>query len=65
MLPGVGAQKTGKGLLGFAVLAATAADLIGVSSSRPMNTSSIKLEPGVTHEYFDGSRELLEVCVGW
>jgi hypothetical protein len=59
VLAGLGAQRTGRGLVAFALLAATAADLIGVSSSRPMNTSSIKLEPGVTHEYFDGSRELL------
>jgi hypothetical protein len=60
VLAGLGAQKAGGGLLAFALLAATAADLIGVSSSRPMNTASIKLEPGVTHEYFEGSRELLE-----
>lgn len=59
-LAGLGAQKTGKNLPAFALLAATAADLIGVSSSRPMNTSSMKLDPGVTHEYLDGSRELLE-----
>jgi hypothetical protein len=60
VLAGLGAQKTGRGLLALVVLAATAADLIAVGSSRPMNTASTKLEAGVTHEYFDGSRELLE-----
>lgn len=60
VLAGLGAQRNGRGVLALAILGATAADLIGVSSSRPMNTSSVKLEAGVTHEYFDGSRELLE-----
>lgn len=60
VLAGLGAQRTGRGLLAFAVLAATAADLTAVGSSRPMNTTSTKVEPGVTHEYLDGSRELLE-----
>jgi hypothetical protein len=34
-------------------------DLILVSSGRPMNQNSTKLEPGITHDSVDGNRELL------
>ena len=39
---------------------AVAADLILTSSARPMNQVSRLVEPGVTSEAFDGSRELLD-----
>ncbi len=63
VLAGLGSQECtqrfSRGILGFLLLAMTAADCIGVSSSRPMNTVSTLREPGVSFEQFDGSRELL------
>lgn len=38
-----------------------AAELLLVSSHRPMNLASVKTEPGVTAEAFQGSRETLDV----
>ena len=42
-----------------AIGAVIALDLFLVGSGRPMNCASVKEEPGVTHEAFEGSRELL------
>ncbi len=42
------------------VVVLVAADLIITSSARPMNQISRSVEPGVTQEQFDGSRELLQ-----
>ncbi len=42
------------------VLILVAADLILTNSARPMNQISRSVEPGVTQEQFDGSRELLQ-----
>jgi hypothetical protein len=43
----------------WAVAAAIALDLFLVGSGRPMNVVSVKQEPGVTRDAYDGSRELL------
>jgi hypothetical protein len=43
----------------WAVAGAIALDLFLVGSGRPMNLASVKQEPGVTRDAFDGSRELL------
>jgi hypothetical protein len=53
-------QRFRRGILGYVLLAVTAADCIAVSSSRPMNTVSTLREPGVSYEQFNGSRELLD-----
>ena len=67
VLASLGAQKFVDGprswtkrRAGPLLLAATAIDLIAVGSGRPMNTVSTNFEPAVTHEQFEGSRELLE-----
>jgi hypothetical protein len=44
----------------WGVAAVIAIDLFLVGSGRPMNLVSVKQEPGVTRDAFDGSRELLE-----
>ncbi len=41
------------------IAALIAAELITVSSGRPMNTMNLAKEPGITHEAIDGSKELL------
>jgi membrane protein YfhO len=41
------------------VVAITAVDLIAVGSNRWFNTQSTVELPGITHEHFDGSRDLL------
>lgn len=46
--------------LRWAIAAVIAIDLFLVGSGRPMNLASVKQEPGVTREAFDGSRELLD-----
>jgi hypothetical protein len=43
----------------WAIAAVIAIDLFLVGSGRPMNLVSVKQEPGVTRDAFDGSRELL------
>ena len=43
----------------WAIAAPIAVDLFLVGSGRPMNLVSVKQEPGVTRDAFDGSRELL------
>ena len=60
VLAGLGADKCGTGVLGCALLAGAALDLIAVSSNRPMNTASVKVEPGISHEQFDGNSEVLD-----
>ena len=61
MLAGLGAQAflSGKraGIMG-AVVAVCAVDLIAVSSSRPINTSSLDKEPGIAYDYFDRYPEI-------
>jgi hypothetical protein len=44
----------------WGVAAVIAIDLFLVGSGRPMNLVSVKQEPGVTRDAFDGSRELLD-----
>jgi hypothetical protein len=46
--------------LRWTIAAAIAADLFLVGSGRPMNLVSVRQEPGVTRDAYDGSRELLE-----
>jgi hypothetical protein len=46
--------------LRWAIGAVIAIDLFLVGSGRPMNLVSVKQEPGVTRDAFDGSRELLD-----
>jgi hypothetical protein len=48
-----------RGALRWAIAAIIAIDLFLVGSGRPMNVVSVKQEPGVTRDAFDGSRELL------
>lgn len=44
----------------WAIAGVIALDLFLVGSGRPMNLVSVKQEPGVTRDAFDGNRELLE-----
>jgi hypothetical protein len=44
----------------WAVAVLIALDLYLVGANRPMNVASVKAEPGVTRDAFDGSRALLE-----
>jgi hypothetical protein len=61
VLAGLGAQAwLRRPLLGWLAVAITAADLTLVGSGRPMNTASVREEPGVTREQFEGSRLTLE-----
>jgi hypothetical protein len=46
--------------IGGLVVVVVALDLIITNSARPMNQISRSVEPGVTQEQFDGSRELLQ-----
>lgn len=46
--------------LRWAIAMVIAADLFLTGSGRPMNLASIRQEPGVTREAFDGSRALLD-----
>ncbi len=46
-------------LLG-SLLVVTVFDLVVTGSGRPMNTSAIQEEPGITREHFDGNREILD-----
>ncbi len=62
VLAGLGAQTffgNASARLQWSVAALAAVDLIWTGSGRPMNTASLAAEPGVTHEHFDGSREVL------
>ena len=45
--------------LAAAVVALAAVDLIAAGAGRPMNTSALRYDPGVSHEQFEGSRETL------
>ena len=71
VLAGLGADWIEKAQLGnaklagapmwrYAVVALVAIDLIVAGSGRPMNTASIREEPGITADAFDGSRELVD-----
>jgi hypothetical protein len=60
VLAGLGAQRYRRGVLGFVLLAATATDLIAVSSSRVLNTANTRDDPGVSYEQFHGSRSVLD-----
>jgi hypothetical protein len=60
VLAGLGAQRlAGRRVLLSVLTVSTIFDLTYFGSCKPMNTSSLKNEPGVTPVYFDGSRELL------
>jgi hypothetical protein len=48
----------------WAIGAIVAIDLFLVGSGRPMNAQSVKSEPGVTRDAFDGSRQLLNEVRG-
>jgi NADH:ubiquinone oxidoreductase subunit 6 (subunit J) len=43
----------------WAAVAVCAADLILISSGRPMNAMPLAQEPGITYEHFQGSRETI------
>lgn len=49
----------------WAIAAIIAVDLFLVGSGRPMNVSSLKTDPGVTRDAFDGSTELLKGVRGY
>jgi hypothetical protein len=61
LLAGLGAQQflSGKRVaIAAVVVAVCAADLIAVSSSRPMNTISFDNEPGIAYDHFDSYPEI-------
>ena len=58
VLAGLGAQICNRRFWGHVLLAVTALDLVAVSSSRVLNTSTTREDPGVSYEQFNGSREL-------
>jgi hypothetical protein len=63
VLAGLGAQTffgQASARLQWSVAALAAVDLIWTGSGRPMNTTSLAAEPGLTREHFDGNREVLE-----
>ncbi len=63
VLAGLGAdwvrQKIKRAAAAYAIALLAAADLILVGSGRPMNTASLRQEPGITNYSFDGSSALL------
>src|SRR4051812_12013047 len=60
VLAGIGADQLSSHRVLLAVCAlVTFLDLLFVGSARPMNISAVAVEPGVTRDSFDGSRELL------
>ncbi len=63
VLAGLGAdwvsQKAERAAAAYAIALLVAADLILVGSGRPMNTASLREEPGITTYSFDGSSALL------
>ncbi len=62
VLAGLGAAAFLKNrILCRIAVVAVAADLILVGAGRPMNTTRLDLEPGVTANAFEGSREVMRV----
>ncbi len=59
VLAGLGADRFLVSKLQFAAGILIAADLIAVSSGRPMNVNSILQEPGVSHDALDGNRDVV------
>jgi hypothetical protein len=60
VLAGLGCEQfVRKPALAYALVALIAADLLAVSSGRPMNAFPTAREPGVTPNHFDGSVELM------
>jgi len=58
MLAAVGMQRV-PGKWKWAAVIVCAADLIAVSSGRPMNAMPLSQEPGITREHYQGNRETL------